>query len=294
MSYGARVPATLSWSVLPFDHATRAVRASGALLFAAAGNDDENIDGEDSFLFASWSWEEAWHTPAENGGVIAVGGLARDSLNKAGGSNFGPEQVDLYAPYTVWTGPDPLSPGNIAKSVSGTSFSSPYSAGVAALVWAADPSQSAGQVEGHLYQTARNSSDANVGRRVVNAYDAVLATLGDVPPIVDITSPPSGSTFSHSTFVNLIADVDDVEGSVNVLWTSNVDGAIAAGASTRARLSIGTHLITAIAADSAGQTTTDSIVVNIINDPPIMTIAFPSSPSSAFVGQNVRIRCNQL
>src|SRR5690606_2032285 len=103
------------------------------------------------------------------------------SKNRHPSSNFGDEQVDIYAPYTLWLGPDPLAPGNQAQVKNGTSFSSPFVAGVAALVWAADPSLGANGVEDLLMQTAHESPDPDVSR-YVNAVGAVLAALGNVPP----------------------------------------------------------------------------------------------------------------
>src|SRR5262249_4569220 len=72
MSFGSRVPASVSFACIPFSLATGRAHAAGKLIFASAGNDDENIDAEDCFIAC---WEEAWFTPAENDGVIAVGAL---------------------------------------------------------------------------------------------------------------------------------------------------------------------------------------------------------------------------
>ncbi|MCC6145707.1 MAG: S8/S53 family peptidase, partial [Candidatus Hydrogenedentes bacterium] len=160
MSYGARVPAVVSWTVLPFD-ATTAAASLRAVIFASAGNDGANVDAEDCFIVC---WEEAWHTPCENAGVTCVGGLARSSTSRDPGSNRGSEDVDIFAPYTVIVGPD--QGRDETRSINGTSFSSPFAAGVAALVWAANPSLSAGQVRDILRDNARTSSDPTVGRYI--------------------------------------------------------------------------------------------------------------------------------
>src|SRR3954447_21037004 len=143
MSYGARVPAALAWSVLPFEATTAIAHTAGVMLVAAAGNDNANVDDEDCFVVC---WEEAWWTPCENAGVFCVGALAHNSVARASYSNYGKSSggVDLFAPGTVLVGLDPAtgtafgSPG--VHSVSGTSFASPYLAGVAALIRAASPS----------------------------------------------------------------------------------------------------------------------------------------------------------
>jgi len=276
MSYSARVPAALSFSVLPFEVATVAFRASGMLLFAAAGNDGQNVDAEDCFIFC---WEEAWHTPCENDGVICVGGLRWDSKNKAPGSNYGPEEVDIYAPYTMWLGPDPGAGGVQAKN--GTSFSSPFAAGVAALIWAANPSLSAGQVENILFNTAHSSPDSRVNR-YVNARDAVASALGDAPPFVEIIGPSDGSSFSRlGSNVFFTANAEDLEdGTPAVSWSSSRDGPIGTGTSfSRNDLSLGSHLITATASDSASHTTSDSVNITIVNDPPQVNIIRPTLTS---------------
>ena len=52
-----------------------------------------------------------------------MGGLGWNSQRKAGNSNFGPENVDIYAPYTVYRGQSPAAPGGgtTAGTINGTS-----------------------------------------------------------------------------------------------------------------------------------------------------------------------------
>lgn len=290
MSYSAPVPAILSWSVLPFDLATLGFRAGGMLMFASAGNSNVDVDAEDCIIF-DICWEEAWHTPCENGGVICVGGLGYDSKNKAGGSNYGNEEVDIFAPYTLLVGPDPTSPGNMARQKSGTSFSSPFTAGVAALIWAADPSLSADEVESILMSTAHTSPDPKV-RRYVNAKAAVQMALGDTPPLLVITSPPNGATYSAGgTSISFSADAEDNEdGTPTVTWTSSRDGVIGTGTFfARTDLSNGSHLITARASDSGGNNTEASVTITVENDPPTMEITNPANGASFFQSQAISL-----
>jgi subtilisin family serine protease len=125
---------------------------------ASSGNDNKNVDAQDCFIVC---WEEKWWTPCENAGVFCVGALGHDSIGRADYSNYGKAGggVDLFAPGTVLVGFDPATttglPGRFpVHSVQGTSFASPYLAGVAALVRAADPGLSAGSVESILKSTA--------------------------------------------------------------------------------------------------------------------------------------------
>lgn len=246
MSYGAPVPASLSGTVAPFERATQAFRASGLLMFASAGNDGTNVDAEDCFIFC---WEETLHTPCENVGMICVGGLAWNATTRANNSNFGREQVVIYAPYTLWVGPDPGNPQNRANRISGTSFSSPFTAGVAALIWAADPSLSADRVERILMETAHVNPTfpASPVPRWVDAYAAVERALDtDIPPYVSITAPSQGSPFGGGDGIDFIADVDDLDtdpSSYTVEWTASDAsgvardlGTSASGAALTARL----------------------------------------------------------
>src|SRR5690606_9955707 len=114
-----------------------------------------------------------------------VGGMRANSTMRAGDSNYGADQVDIFAPFTLWLGPDPSAPDNTARALNGTSCSSPFTAGVAALIWAANPSLSADQVEHALLTTAHVNSDSQV-RRHVNAFAAVKSVLGNVPPVVTL------------------------------------------------------------------------------------------------------------
>jgi hypothetical protein len=290
MSYGTPVPGIFAWTVDPFERATKAFRDSGVLLFAAAGNQDHNVDGEDCFL--GFCWEETWYWPCENDGVICVGALAEGSRDKADYSNYGSEDVDIFAPGTNWVGPDPANPGNIAQEVNGTSAASPYAAGVAALIWAADPSLSAGEVADILHDTAQWSPDTRV-KLYVNAYDAVVMALGNAPPEVSIISPADGSSHSRGAEnIGFIAEArDDEDGTPTVTWTSSVDGEIGAGTHVyRNDLSLGTHTITAAVTDSGGFSDSESVTITIVNDPPIVEITNPEAGDEFFRAQTITLR----
>ena len=294
MSYGAPVPAILSWSVSWFEVATVDARGLGVLLFASAGNGGNDEIGDDVD-----NPEGVWHMPCENAGVICVGGLAPHSQSRASYSNFGTavtgDTVDIFAPGTVWVGPDPDSAGNYAQVFNGTSAASPYAAGVAALIWAADPSLSAGEVESILYVTAHSSPDGLVDR-YVNAYDAVVMALGNAPPDISITSPADGSSHSRgSESISFTAEATDPEDGIliggSVVWTSSVDGEIGTGSLVqRPDLSFGTHTIAATATDSGGFSDSESITITIVNDPPTVEITNPSDGDEFFQAQSINLR----
>ncbi|MEZ4270049.1 MAG: S8 family serine peptidase [Myxococcota bacterium] len=295
MSYSAPVPTVLAWSVLPFDLATFTFRQTGMLLFAAAGNEGDDVDSTDCLPFplSSVCWEDTWHTPCENSGVICVGGLRFDSKNRASNSNYGHEHVDIFAPYTLWLGPDPDSASNVAQTKNGTSFSSPFVAGVAALIQAADPSLGAGGIEDIMMDTAHSSPDEDVNR-YVNAQAAVHRALGNVPPALDIASPSDGSNRQINFNVVLQATVVDVEEGVNcctVHWTSNIEGNLGDGNNLDVVFTtVGPRVITASTVDSEGATSTASISLNILNTAPTVSITAPTPTQEIFRGVSTLLR----
>ena len=146
-------------------------------------------------------------TPPSNSlvSVSATGGT--DIL--ASWSSYGP-YVDLSAPGVgIWT----TSLGGGYSSVSGTSFSSPLSAGVAALMMSVNPSLAPSQIVSLMESTAVDLGtagyDYSYGYGRVNAGAAVIAAAQakatDVqPPAVAITSP-TGGTVSGIVPINVTA-----------------------------------------------------------------------------------------
>lgn len=136
--------------------------AKGALVVAASGNFSINND-------------QTPHFPANLNHVLSVGAsTAQDSA--AGFSHYG-LSVKVYAPgVNVLT--TQLGGGYVSNSVSGTSFSSPITAGVAALVWAMHPDWTPDQVAMQIRATADNLKVPNGAyapyfHKRVNAYRAV-------------------------------------------------------------------------------------------------------------------------
>lgn len=289
MSYGAPVPWYLAWSVLPFEAATAGIRATGMLLFASAGNEGKNVDAEGCTLGVCW--ERTWYTPCENAGVICVGGLAGNSKNKAGNSNYGGEQVDIFAPYTLWVGPDPDAPSNQAQKIDGTSFSSPFAAGVAALIWAADPSLGAGDVEDILMETAHFSQDGRV-EHYVNALGAVQAVLGNIPPEIRLSN--SGGDVPLNLELTISATVFDFEDPFpccTITWTSDVDGTLGTNSSFQHTFTtLGSRTLTITATDSQGATSQASFTLNVVNNAPDVTLSQPLEGDEVFRTAQVVLR----
>lgn len=316
MSYSAQVPAIVSFTVIPFEHTTRAVRASGTLLFASAGNDYVDVDGEDCVPFFNWPcWEHTWITPCENAGVICVGGIGWNSTIRArsvdgsgrtvGGSNWGSDgTVQIFAPYTVYRGADPdnLGMGSNVGTINGTSFSSPYAGGVAALIWAADPSLSAGQVWNIMRDTAHTSPDSSVPR-YVNAYAAIRQAVGQSAS-AEIINPSNGRTIPKNQTFTMRAELGAVINSdttFNVTWSSNRDGTLNSSpwnapagytgtenSFTASSLSDGTHTIT-LRMTGGGITKVDTVQITILNTRPTANIIFPAANAEFCVGELVNL-----
>ena len=194
---GARV-ANISYSVsgsFSVKNAADYMRSLGGLVVVSAGN----------------TGSHEGYTPSPS--LISVS--ATDSNdNQPGWSSYG-EFVDLSAPGSgVWT----TANGGGYTASSGTSFSSPVTAAVAALVMSANPSLTPEEVEAILFETALDlgpaGMDIHFGYGRVDAAAAVAAALGGPSPGPDTQAPsvtivgPSGGTVSGLVAVNVAATDD--------------------------------------------------------------------------------------
>jgi subtilisin family serine protease len=288
MSFGGAYPATVSATVQAqidgMNRLTREIRLNGGLLFAAAGNSSLDVGTATRYL------------PCELDGVICVGGIDGNGNRASGanGSNFG-APVDLWAPYTVVVGPDPAAG---IRSASGTSFASPYAAGVAALVWAASPALFPDEVEQILRDSSQASGDTNVGR-YLDARAAVVRALGTTPPEptapIQIVSPRYGDTLGNALPITFQAAGRNpaVCGSQprdqDVRWYSsletsgaNPDGYLGSGRRLDVRLrKTGVHAITVVhrwgSGASAWAYDAIEILVQDVNTPPRVVISRPTT-----------------
>ncbi len=171
-----------------FDNA----RALGVIHFAATGN-----DGAGSISF-----------PASLPSVNAVAAVD-SSGTRASFSNYGVGTF-ISAPgaavlTTDRTGADGYGAGDYA-TVDGTSFASPYAAGVAALVLSVNPSLTPAEVEAVLAETAVDRAepgyDTGYGWGFINAGAAVLAVAGSGCQ-ADFTGDGSLNFFDLAAYLDL-------------------------------------------------------------------------------------------
>lgn len=134
----------------------------GVLPVAAAGND-----------YQAWSYY-----PASYEGVLSVAATT-GGTTKASFSNFG-TWVDVAAPGVSLS--TTTAGGNYTTSFAGTSGACPHVAGLAALLWGANPAKTRDQIRAAIEDTATNVPGEYCNYGQVNAQAAMQAVLGSPAP----------------------------------------------------------------------------------------------------------------
>jgi len=201
-----------------FDQACKNAYLDGILIVASAGNSGNDAGTGDTVGY-----------PAKYDSVIAV---AASDINddRAYFSSTGPD-VDLIAP-----GVNILStvPGSLYEDGwSGTSMASPHVAGTAALVWAADPAMSNGEVWQILTSKAEDLSlpqehQGNGLVRADRAVDAVSTPVTQYTLTVGVdglgTTSPTVGTHVYNAGSNVVLNATAAEGHLFDKWViNNVD-----------------------------------------------------------------------
>jgi thermitase len=226
----------------------------GTVVFASAGNGGAN----------------APYYPAGCQYVVAVGATDQNN-NWESWSNYG-SFLSLVAPGSnIYT----TSEGGGYTYGSGTSYSSPIAAGVAALVLSYSPSLSASALVSRLEQTATDFGaagyDPYYGWGLVNASQAItgLSYTPPAPPTVTIAAPSNGSTVQGMVSVTGSASASAGLSSVQFY----VDGTLASTSTSSpysfswntSSASNATHTLMVKAIDklnNAGQATVSAVVNN--------------------------------
>jgi subtilisin family serine protease len=172
LSFGDWVP-----SMLQRD-AVRYANAKGLLVFASSGN----------------SGGDARHYPSDFDDVVSVGATALFESNEIVWqfTTFS-EGMDMLAPGdSIWT----TNRGNGYTYVSGTSFSAPFAAATAGLLWSKRPSLSAIEVRSILASTTQDMGAAGYDHFAANGrVDAERAVNYPGSAAIKITSPRTNDGF---------------------------------------------------------------------------------------------------
>jgi subtilisin family serine protease len=242
------------------------------------------------------------NTSSQNNGAASPYALtvgATDSNdNRASWSTWGPA-VDISAP---GVNIQSTNRGGGYGGWSGTSFSAPVTAGVAALVISANQALTATEIQNVLTQTAVDRGtagwDQEYGWGRVNADAAVALALsmggggGDnTPPIVSFIQPTNGATVSGTT--NVVVNASDNVGVASVSFY--VNGNLVATDTTvpyeyswnTLTVANGGHNLRVEAKDAADNVGSSQIGVTVSNldtTPPVTAITTPRT--------NSRVRAN--
>ncbi len=240
--------------------------------------------------------------------LIAVSATDSNDM-KASWSSYG-NFVSMSAPGVgIWT----ATRGGGYGAVSGTSFASPVTAGVVALMMSGAPTLQNTKIESLLFSTAVDlgnmGRDPLYGYGRVNAAAAVRAAIAATPtldiqdPVVSISSPLADATVSGLVPVNVAArdnvGVKHVELRVNTT-TVAIDGSAPFGFTWDSNgAPNGRANLVAYAFDAAGNMAeSDPVSVNVANvnvtvskdiTPPVVKII---NPVAGNVSGNVKITVN--
>ena len=193
LSIGARVSNNSNGTDVPssaVESAYNSTRASGMTHFASAGN-----NGTSSLSF-----------PANIAAVNAVAAATRFGSRSAF-SQYGLGLKFMAPGQAILTTDRTGNAGFVSTDyviVDGTSFASPYAAGVAALIISQHPGITPDQVEEMMITTCTDMGppgyDTGFGYGMINAFAAVTALVPGPPPTVSIIPVTNGQdmVFAHS------------------------------------------------------------------------------------------------
>jgi len=278
---GAKV-ANLSYAVAKYaviNDAAQYLRDRGGLLVVAAGNSATNHSISDYPDYQSF---------------ITVGATDQADV-KSSFSDYGP-YVDVVAPgnsiYTTKIGG--------YSYTTGTSYSSPMVAGLAALIYSLNPDFTPAEVENYIFKTAADlgttGDDDMHGHGRIDAGSAVVYandgyTWSNIPPIALTSSDETSGTLPLTvTFYG--GDSTDGDGTITSYYWDFGDGNSASSSTvSHTYISAGTYNVTLTVTDNDSEQNT-SIPISIEVSPDLYALNAPSDLSSVLEGNNVVLNWN--
>ncbi|MBE9668305.1 S8 family serine peptidase [Mucilaginibacter boryungensis] len=183
MSFGKKISPHKDWVDAAFKYAA----AHDVLLVSAAGNDNQDVDAKPDY--PNDTFEDGSSADADNVINVGASGPRKNEKLAADFSNYGKKNVDIFAPGVKVTS---VTMDDETNTEDGTSFASPITAGIAALILAHYPNLSSKQIKEAILQSAHpltglmvlkpgsktekvDFSTLSKTGGIVNAYDALLA-----------------------------------------------------------------------------------------------------------------------
>ncbi|MDY0131256.1 MAG: hypothetical protein RBR53_01175 [Desulforegulaceae bacterium] len=117
----------------------------------------------------------------------------------------------------------------------------------------------------------------------------IKITIVNTPPTVNILSPEKEEKYNANNKITFQGNASDGDTSLPdkyLKWTSDIDGSIGTGANFQvSTLSPGSHKITLTVTDPGGETTQESVTIEVINTKPVAIIKSPDD-NSEFTSQD--------
>ncbi|MCK6472053.1 MAG: S8 family serine peptidase [Planctomycetes bacterium] len=274
LSYGGASSSTI-------DSAGQYIRSKGGLLFMSAGNDSN--DGDSGTIYLDFT------------SFVQVGATT-SSDTRASWSNYG-SYIDVVAP-----GVSILSTarGGGYSSPSGTSFSSPITAGLGALLWSINPGFTPTQVENFIFNGADDVGDPGEDRiyghgriNVSNSVALAYASVGNLAPSISSGpwADPNPVKLPSSTTVSVIAsDPDNGPLALKYTWSKvsgpgtvsfSPNGTTGSAISTATFSAAGAYVLRVSVSDGTATVTSDTDVT-VQPDNYVPTASISANPTSGF------------
>lgn len=259
----------------------------GAIVFASAGNSSTDIPT---------------YPAACNNAVAVSATTSNDTI--ASFSNYG-TWVDISAPglgiYTTLNG------GGYG-SKSGTSFSSPIAAGLAALIMSANPSLTNRDVVEIMKMNADDLGalgfDPYYGYGRINVYRSLMAVTNSIsqpdiePPLVSIVSPTDGSSVSGNVTISVSATdnvgVSRVDLYINGVFYASDNLEPFTFVWDTSNSPEGIYYLEAIASDNSGNKGNSNVIMVNLSNPkdtvsPTVYINSPQDSSYLSINQKINV-----